>query len=136
MVFQEFSFGRKSKEHLKGVNEILVDLFKKAIVYSPIDFGIPSTGGLRTAQQQQALFKKGVSKCDGIRHKSKHQYGQAVDIYALVNGAASWERAPLSVIAGHILGIAKSQGINIRWGGTFGSTDYMGWDCPHFEIIL
>jgi len=36
---------------------------------------------LRSAEEQNRLFKKGVSGCDGYKKKSRHQYGKAMDIY-------------------------------------------------------
>jgi peptidoglycan L-alanyl-D-glutamate endopeptidase CwlK len=50
----------------------------KVIEISPIDFAI--TSGLRTAEEQQELYKQGKSKYDGINSISKHQEGKAIDI--------------------------------------------------------
>ena len=36
---------------------------------------------LRSAEEQNRLYKKGVSGCDGYKKKSRHQYGKAMDIY-------------------------------------------------------
>jgi hypothetical protein len=41
---------------------------------------------LRTAEAQNALFKKGLSKCDGYEIQSKHQTGKALDIYFIEDG--------------------------------------------------
>lgn len=50
----------------------------------------------RSDNEQLALFRKKLSKCDGIKKKSKHQSGMAIDIYfvrnsKLVNDAKSYE---------------------------------------------
>lgn len=36
---------------------------------------------LRSAEEQNRLFNKGVSGCDGTVKKSAHQFGKAMDIY-------------------------------------------------------
>jgi hypothetical protein len=40
----------------------------------------------------------------------------------------------LGIIVGVILSVAKDINIPIKWGGTFGSKVYKGWDMPHFEL--
>jgi len=129
-----FELSKTSKERLVGVDPSLVLLIEESLKVSPIDFGIPQYGGLRTAPEQNSLFKKGVSKCDGFKTKSNHQTGKAVDVYAFVNGKASWDTEHLALIAGVILATAFRLGIKIRWGGTFGSNEMKGWDRPHFEL--
>jgi peptidoglycan L-alanyl-D-glutamate endopeptidase CwlK len=125
---------------MDGVHGDLVLVFSEAIKYSPIDFGVPSAGGMRTKDQQKALFDDGKSKCDGIKTLSKHQRGEALDFFAFVNGKASWDKVHLSLVAAVILSTAKrlkSEGViysDFRWGGTFGSKEFKGWDMPHIEI--
>ena len=106
------------------------------ITISPIDIGIPSTGGWRTPEEQHDLFVRGLSKCDGYTKLSKHQSGRAVDIFAYLHGKASWDKEHLAIIAGVVLSVANQKGIPIRWGGTFGSDDFKGWDYPHFEFNI
>lgn len=129
-----YQLSKKSKKVLDTVDSRLIEIIEEAINLTPIDFGIPPTGGKRTAEEQHVLFEKGWSKCDGYKKKSYHQSGKAVDVYAYVNGKASWEVHHLNLIAGVILTVAKQKGVNLRWGGTFGSKDFNGWDKPHFEI--
>ena len=135
-----FSFSRSSTENMLGVHSDLITIFTEAIKNSPIDFGVPSSGGLRTEEQQRILFMDGKSRCDGHENKSYHQTGNALDFYAYVNGRASWDKVHLAIIAGVILGTAKRLRKEgkvesvIKWGGTFGSAKYHGWDMPHFEI--
>ena len=129
-----YKFSKRSIQELELINPKLAALMDQAIERSPIDFGIPNNGGKRTAEKQNELYNKGVSKCDGILKKSYHQSGNAVDVYAYVNGKASWDVEHLCIIAGVVLSIASEMGLNIRWGGTFGSNKFKGWDMPHFEI--
>ena len=146
-----FAFSRKSQMRMVGVHPDLILIFYEALKVSPIDFGIPRDGGLRTAERQNELYNQvpAVTRLDGYARKSRHQidpeiseYGLALDVYAYVNGKASWDKTHLAIIAGVILSTAnrlKAQGrvsIGIRWGGTFGSDNFRGWDYPHFEAVL
>lgn len=120
---------------MEGIDPQLDELMTRSIYKSPIDFGIPRDGGLRTASRQFELFKAGKSNADGYKYASKHQNGNAVDVFAYVNGRASWDDVHLAIIAGVVLSQAKAMGLKIRWGGTFNSDNFHGWDMPHFEII-
>jgi len=46
----------------------------------------------RSDIEQKELFKKGLSKCDGIEKVSEHQYGKAIDIWIMVEGKISNDR--------------------------------------------
>ena len=125
---------------MSGVHPDLKLVFQAALDDSPVDFGIPGHGGLRTEGEQNELFVKGKSKCDGFNEKSNHQSGNALDFYAYVNGAASWNGVHLAMVAAVILSTAERLriegliNIEIKWGGTFGSDNFDGWDFPHIEI--
>ena len=126
-----YKLSKRSRERLNGINTVLIDIIEKSIVNSAYDFGIPQYGGLRTNEDQKKLYDRGVSKCDGVKKKSYHQSGNAFDIYAYVNGKASWEKHHLESIARHIQQTAKEHfNVDLRWGGDF-KTFYDG---PHFEI--
>lgn len=135
-----FKFSESSLSNMQGVHSDLVLVFKEAIKFSPVDFGVPKMGGMRSAKDQHDLFLRLVSKCDGYKIKSKHQSGMALDFYAYVNGRASWEKHHLAMIAGVIMATAEillEEGKithRLIWGGTFGSKDFNGWDMPHFEL--
>lgn len=129
-----YKFSSRSLKVLSTVHPTLQAVMTRALALSPIDFGIPPSGGLRTAEKQRELFVAGKSKCDGYKVRSRHQSGEAVDVYAYVNGQASWDKHHLAIIAGVVLSVAKSMGVELRWGGTFGSSDWKGWDYPHFEL--
>lgn len=126
-----YSLSRISESRLDGINPVLKAIVKQAIKTSPIDFGIPLDGGLRTPERQNELFKKGVSKADGYKKKSYHQTGKAFDIYAYVDGKASWNKDHLTTIARHIQEVAKTMfNVNLEWGGDWKSFK----DMPHFQI--
>lgn len=131
-----YKLSERSLDRLKGVKPILIEIVEEAIKESPYDFGIPAFGGLRTADEQNGLYMKRVSKCDGFKNKSNHQakadgYGHAFDIYAFVNGEASWNKKHLESIAIHIKKVAKEKfNVELEWGGDWKNFK----DLPHFEL--
>jgi peptidoglycan L-alanyl-D-glutamate endopeptidase CwlK len=125
-----FNLGTNSIKNLAGVDGRLIDIADLAIKLTNIDFGIPSTGGLRTAEVQAKLFEDGVSKADGVNNKSYHQSGKALDVYAYVDGKASWDKLHLSLIAAAMLQASAQLGYELTWGGLWKSWQ----DYPHFEI--
>lgn len=127
----DFSLSTRSISHMFGMDSRLITVAYRAIEITKIDFGIPATGGLRTADQQNALFQDGKSKADGFEKLGKHQSGKALDFYAYVDGEASWKEKHLAQIAAAFLQAALEAGVRIRWGGLFRSFT----DMPHVEIV-
>jgi len=115
---------------LEGVDTRLQAIFLEAIEESPIDFGIPNTGGFRTAEMQNDLYLGGKSKCDGYDRPSYHQTGNAVDVYAYVDGKASWKKEHLTLISETVKRVANRMDIDISWGGDW--TSFV--DMPHYQI--
>ena len=144
-----YSFSQESLDKMKKVHPKLVEVMKAAITNSPFDFRI--TAGVRTAEEQFALYQKGrtlpgpkVTNCDGKNFKSNHQiksdgYGHAVDIFpcgVIENGVyrkftsdEGYDDKKLRLIANHILAVAKSKNVNVEWGG-----NWKMHDTPHFEL--
>lgn len=121
---------QRSLDRLKGVKQVLINIAIEASKNSPYEFQIPPFGGLRTAEEQHGLFLKGVSKLDGYNKKSYHQTGKAFDIYLMINGKASWDKAKLTKVARHIQEVSKVHKIILTWGG-----DWKKFiDMPHFQI--
>lgn len=141
-----YTLGGKSLSRLAGVDDRLVTCVKKAIEITECDFSV--TDGLRTAEQQNALFQKGASKKDGYVDKSFHQTGLAVDLVPYINGQLRWEVKPCMMIAEAMRTAAKELGLNIRWGGTWSiitnsnesiedlvvSNPTRFFDGPHYEL--
>ena len=126
-----YKLSKRSIGRLKNVNPILIAIAVDGIRLSPYDFGIPQHGGKRTADEQNLLFLNDKSKCDGFEKKSYHQSGNAFDIYAYVNGKASWNKRHLEKIARHLQKIAQQQyNVDLEWGGDWRSFQ----DMPHFQI--
>lgn len=126
-----FQFSKRSLDRMMGVDQRLVDVATRALEISPIDFGIPEFGGLRTAEDQRQLYAQGKSKADGRMKKSRHQDGDALDVYAYVDGKASWEKEHLAIIAAAMLQAAIELEVKVKWGGHFKSF----YDAPHFELF-
>lgn len=125
-----FKLGETSKKRLQGVNPKLIKVIELALTITKIDFGIPMDGGLRTDERQNELFKLGASKLDGFNKKSRHQFGEAFDVFAYVDGKANWDEDKLTHIATAILSAASQLGVPLVWGGHWRSFV----DMPHFEI--
>ena len=129
-VARVFEFSKRSLRVLAQVDENLQAIFLEAIQECPIDFGIPNSGGKRTAEFQNDLFLGGKSKCDGYENLSYHQTGNAIDVYAYVDGKASWDIKHLTIIADTIKRVALRMGIDIEWGGDW--TKFV--DMPHYQL--
>jgi len=126
-----FRLSKRSLNRLDCVNPLLIAIVVESIKTSPIDFGIPQYGGIRTAIEQNELYRKRKSQLDGFRKKSYHQTGNAFDIYAYVNGKASWNKKHLTTIARHIQEVAMVRyNVKLQWGGDW--TKFV--DMPHFQI--
>lgn len=126
-----FRLSNTSKQRLTGVDSQLIAVIDSALTISLIDFGIPADGGLRTAERQNELFEAGASKLDGYSKKSRHQSGNAFDVFAYVDGKASWDELHLTHIATAILSAASQLGVPLRWGGHWRNFK----DMPHFELV-
>ena len=134
-----YMFSRKSIRLLETVHPDLQQVFNEAIKI--MDFKILQ--GFRTVRDQQKLYAQGrtaagkiVTHLDGVKKKSKHQFGNAVDIAPY---PIDWAiRKRFILLAGVIKGVAGVKGIPIRWGGDWDSDNVMSdetWiDMPHFEL--
>jgi len=134
-----YRFSETSLNRREGVDPRLIEISDFAIQITPVDFGIPKDGGIRTASRQYDLYLAGKSKADGTTHQSAHQSGKALDFYAWVNGHASWEVGHLAMVAAAHLQAASMLGYSLKWGGFFKPFSdepfYHGWDCAHVELV-
>ena len=136
-----FKLSKTSKANLKGVKAELITLVERSLKKSEHDFGIPSNGGLRTAQEQNNLFHKKprVTWKDGFKSKSYHQSGKAFDIFIYDEHGACWdckdkykEIADLFKVEFQLM---QDEGLfscdeKLIWGGDWTRFN----DLPHFEI--
>lgn len=109
--------------------------FERAFIRKLATLNIPAFAHnmVRTPEEQDALFVRGVSRSRG--GKSPHNHGLAVDIVHSIYGwelsAQQWE------IFGHLgKEVAHTQGVRIEWGGDWSDPDGdgIGWDPAHWEI--
>ena len=125
-----YKFSNSSLSRMAGIDDRLKRVANRAIELSRIDFGVPMYGGLRSEQDQNYLFSTGKSKADGYHSLSYHQTGLAIDVYAYVDGSASWDNLHLAMVAAAMLQAANELGIPLEWGGLW--TSFV--DMPHFQI--
>lgn len=129
MAKGSFRLSSRSISRLNDTDPRILQIVKRAICLTKVDFGIPRDGGFRTAERQRELFDQKVSRCDGTLKKSYHQTGKAFDVFAYVNGKASWDEDHLAHIATAVLQAAHDLGYSIEWGGLWNYTDM-----PHFQL--
>ncbi len=123
---------------LLGLHPVLQDKVTRILgCMSGLEHPMVVTDGLRTLEQQQALYAIGrtapgriVTFCDGVRRKSNHQaqddgYGHAADLAFLVDGKPNWDGVRPWAFYGQV---AKLLGL--KWGGDFTSLV----DRPHVEL--
>lgn len=122
-----FKFGKASETNRRGVDQRLIEISDLALQITPIDFGIPALGGVRSFEDQKNLVKDGKSKT----LNSKHLTGQALDFYAFVDGEASWNECHLAMIGASMLQAANLLGYKIKWGGLWKNFK----DYPHIELV-
>ena len=92
--------------------------------------------GHRSAERQDKLFEEGRTKVKYPNGRHNANPSRAVDV---VPYPIDWDdRERFHLFAGFVLGIAKSMGINLRWGGdwnqNFEVDDNNFDDFPHFEL--
>lgn len=135
----KFKLGERSLGRLKGVNPKLTELLLYAIARTPVDFGVAWMGGFRTAEQQNQLFKQGVSQRDGYKLISNHQTGNAVDLNIFVGNNLVQNDKMSCIVAGVILTCAEELNMHIRWGLDWNENgdirDNKFNDIYHFEIV-
>jgi peptidoglycan LD-endopeptidase CwlK len=144
-----YTLSKNSLNNLEGVKDVLKQVPLQAIKETIIDFGILYTGGLRTAEMQNGLFKQGFSKCDGYNKKSYHQSGLAVDIIPYIDGEYTWkDKQSILDLAKIIFKVSEKldlQGYYLHWGGFWNFkdlndnnilevSDTLGWDATHWEL--
>ena len=118
-----YSLSSKSLKELVGVHPDLAFCVTEAIKITTQDFMV--LDGVRTAQEQQKLVDRGVSKTNN----SYHLYGLAVDLVAYVKGKPSWEPKYYDAIAVAMKRIIEKHNLPIEWG-----FDKWSWDLPHWQM--
>ena len=125
-------FGKKSKEQLSTCRKELQEVFNEVI--KTVDCSVLE--GHRSKDRQNALYKEGKTKVTYPKGRHNSSPSRAVDVCPY---PIDWfDRERFHLFAGFVLGIAKSMGINLRWGGDWNSNwqvdDNKFDDFPHFEL--
>ena len=105
-----FKLSQRSLDRLEGVKPDLVNVVKRAIELTKVDFGVIE--GLRTEERQKELVESGASQT----MKSKHLTGDAVDLMVYVGSRASWELNLYDEVADAMRTAAIEEGCPIQWG--------------------
>jgi peptidoglycan L-alanyl-D-glutamate endopeptidase CwlK len=141
-----FRFGTRSEGNLLGVHHELVNVVRRALHISNVDFAVIE--GLRTKERQHELFAKGRS-APGPKVTwtldSKHCHGLAVDLLPVnpatgkVDGASWNYRDGFTEIAASMFAAAESLDVIVRWGKDWNMNGKPGEkgeaDSPHFELV-
>ena len=125
-------FGKRSRNALKTCDERLIEVFNEVI--KTIDCSVLE--GYRNKTKQNKAYKEGKSKVKYPNGRHNKSPSLAVDV---VPYPIDWnDRERFHLFAGFVLGIAKSMGINLRWGGDWNQNwfvdDNKFDDFPHFEL--
>ena len=125
-------FGSKSKANLATCHEDLQKVFNEVIKY--VDCS--ALEGHRHEWRQNDLFEEGKTKVKFPMGRHNSSPSRAVDVTPY---PVDWnDRERQTLFAGFVLGIARSMGIKLRWGGDwdmdFKVMDNRFDDFPHFEL--
>ena len=127
-----YKFGSRSRKQMKNIHPDLKKVLNEVIKH--VDCSVLE--GQRSAERQNKLFEEGRTKVKYPNGRHNANPSRAVDV---VPYPIDWDdRERFHLFAGFVLGIAKSMGINLRWGGdwnqNFEVDDNQFDDFPHFEI--
>jgi len=117
-----YKLGTRSLQNLSGVHPDMVDVVKRAIEITEVDFTVIE--GIRHIDRQRQLLKEGKS----TTLNSRHITGHAVD---MVPWPVDWEDLDrFEAMAEAMKDAAEELDISIVWGGDWKSF----YDAPHFEL--
>ena len=119
-----FALGSKSLGRLAGVHPHLVNVVKRAIELTDVDFTV--TEGVRTKERQVQLYAAGASRTMNSRHLTGH----AVDLAALIDGEVRWDWPLYYKLDEAMKKAAAELKVPIVWGGEWVTFK----DGPHFEL--
>jgi hypothetical protein len=125
-------YSNKSKESLASCDERLQDVFNEVINY--VDCSILE--GHRSKERQNKLYDEGRTKVKYPNGRHNSNPSKACDVTPY---PVDWkDRERQTLFAGFVLGLARSMGYTLRWGGDwdmdFQVMDNRFDDFPHFEI--
>lgn len=119
-----YVLSKKSLDRLSGVHHDLVEVVKRAIEITEVDFTVLE--GVRSKARQEQLVKAGASQT----MRSRHLTGHAVDLGAYVGGQVRWDWPLYYKIADAVKKAAAELNVPIEWGGDWKTFK----DGPHFQL--
>lgn len=122
-------FGKRSLTALGTCDPRLQQIAQRAI--ETFDFTVLE--GHRGRAAQEAAFNAGLSKAHFGQSAHNSDPSQAFDVAPY---PIDWNDIPRFVdLADHLLAVAQTLGVDLRWGGTFwGGTRAHPTDAGHFEV--
>lgn len=131
------SFQRASSLHPSIRNEVIATITAIEAAKFPPNIVIRIVQGLRTFDEQQALYEQGRTKPGNKVTNSKagqsyHNYGLAIDFALLIDGKISWDINKDNDRDGEadwMEVVDAFEDLNYTWGGRFHSIT----DNPHLE---
>ena len=131
-------FGRRSKERLETCDKRLQTIMNEVIKH--VDISVLC--GHRNEKDQNAAVATGNSNAPWPKGRHNSFPSRAIDVALYRKSAPSgvdWDdKEGFTLLAGFILGIAKSLNIELIWGndwdGDFNTKDTSFHDYPHFEL--
>ena len=125
-------FSKRSKSRLATCDERLQEVFNEVIKH--VDCSILE--GHRSKERQNKLYDEGRTKVKYPNGRHNSNPSKACDVTPY---PVDWEdRERQTLFAGFVLGVARSMGYTLRWGGDwdmdFQVMDNRFDDFPHFEI--
>ena len=125
-------FGKRSRDNLSTCDKRLQEVLNEVIKH--VDCSVIE--GHRSEERQNKLYDEGKTKVRYPNGRHNANPSRAVDV---VPYPIDWDdRERFHLFAGFVLGIARSMGINLRWGGDWDQDWYVHdnrfYDFPHFEL--
>ena len=117
-----FSLSNRSLDKLEGVHPDLVEVVKRAIQITDVDFGV--TYGVRTLAEQEELYNSGRSQTMKSKHLIQDDgYSHAVDLVAYFGSNVSWELNVYDNICDAMAIAAEELEVPIKWGAAWSEGD-------------
>lgn len=124
-----FKLSSRSESRLDGVDPNLIEVVRKAIKLTRVDFGVIE--GMRTLETQKKYVEAGKSQT----LKSKHLEGRAVDLVAYVGPSISWELNLYDDVADSIKKAALEFDVAVKWGAAWSVGDIREFDGSMAEAM-
>lgn len=114
----KFKLSARSEVRLDGVHPKLVQVVRRAIEVTDVDFGV--TEGVRSLETQRQYYNTGKSQTMKSKHLIQPDgYSHAVDLVAYVGPNVSWELNLYDNICDAMCRAAREFGLGLTWGAAW-----------------